>query len=128
MGATTYPTPGRPLGVAIIAVLIGIFGFFILLAGILLIVGVAASAFFAVPVFLGYGGLTLGLIIFVIGLILLAVAYGLWDLRMWALVLAILVLILYVVVYALAGDFVSLGFILSLILLLYLVAVSRHFS
>jgi hypothetical protein len=122
------PVPGRPLGVAILAVLIGLLGFITLIAGILLLVGVAAGAFLAVPGFFGYGGLTLGAIILVIGIILLAVATGLWDLRMWALALAILVLIFYLVIYALGGDFLSLGFIVSLILLLYLVAVSRHFS
>jgi hypothetical protein len=124
----TTTTSTRPLGVAILAVLIGLFGFLVLLAGILVLVGVAAGAFFAVPAFLGAAGLTLGLIVFIIGIVLLAVAYGLWDLRMWALVLAILVLILYVVGYALAGAFVSLGFLFSLVLLIYLVAVSRHFS
>lgn len=131
MGAvstTTTTINTRPLGVAIIAVLIGILGFITLLAGILLLVGVAAGAYLSVPAFLGYGGLTLGLIILVLGIILLAVATGLWDLRMWALALAILVLIFYLIVYALGGDYVSLGFILSLLLLIYLVAVSRHFS
>ncbi len=118
----------RPLGVAILAVLIGLFGFFTLLGGLLLLVGVAAGTLFSIPLFLGYSGLTLGLIIFVVGVVLLAVAYGLWDLRMWALVLAVLVLIFYLVVYGLAGDFVSLGFILSLLLFVYLVAVRRHFT
>ena len=128
MSAPNAPVNTRPLGVALLAVLIGLFGFLVLIAGVLVLVGVAAGAFLSVPAFFGTAGLTLGVIVFIVGIILLAVAYGLWDLRMWALALAILVLILYLVVYALAGDFVSWGFIISLLLLVYLVAVSRHFS
>jgi len=117
-----------PVGVAIIAVLIGILGFFTLLFGILVLVGVTASAYFGAPVFLGVGGLTLALIVIILGILELAVAYGLWDLNMWALVLAILVLIVEMAIYGLAGAFISLGFLLSLVLFIYLLAVSSHFS
>ncbi|MGA8663857.1 MAG: hypothetical protein WB809_02140 [Thermoplasmata archaeon] len=117
-----------PVGVAIIAILIGILGFFTLLFGILVLVGIGASAYFGVPVFLGVGGLTLALIVIILGIVELAVAYGLWDLNMWALVLAILVLIVEMAIYGLAGAFLSLGFLLSLVLFIYLLAVSRHFS
>jgi len=117
-----------PLGVAIIAILIGILGFFTLLFGILVLAGVTVSAFFGVPVFLGVGGLTLALIVIILGIVLLAVAYGLWDLNMWALALAVLVLIVEMAIYGLAGAFVSFGFIASLILFVYLLAVSSHFS
>ena len=73
-------------------------------------------------------GLGLGLILVIFGLIVLAVAYGLYDLHMWALALAIIVLLVYMASYALAGEFFNLGFLLSLILFVYLLAVSRHFS
>lgn len=131
---TTYsapPTRSRPLGVAILAVLIGIYGFLVFLAGLLLAVGSAAlqsisgSSPFHV---LGVSGVVAGLIILVIGLIVLGLAVGLWHLRMWALVLTILFLLFEVVVYGLAGAFVTFGFIVSILLLIYLVAVSGHFS
>jgi hypothetical protein len=118
----------RPLGVAIIAILIGIFGFFTVIGGILLLAGSTVGLAFGVPGFLGLTGFVLGVIVLIVGLLLLAVAYGLWDLRMWALALAVIVLIFELVANALAGAFLSLGFIVSLLLLIYLIAVSRHFS
>jgi len=123
------PTPpSRPLGVAILAVLIGIYGFLVILAGALVIAGATALKFFGVPsAFAGIGGVTLGAIVLVIGLIILGLAVGLWHLRMWALVLTILFLLFELVLYGLAGAFVSLGFILALILFVYLLAVHRHF-
>lgn len=128
MSTPPYQTRRRPLGVAVLAVLIGLFGLLTLLGGLLLLVGVAAGALPSIPLLFGVGGLTAGAIFFIIGLVLLAVAYGLWDLRMWALALAVLVLIFYLVVYGVAGAFVSVGFLLSLLLLVYLIAVRRHFS
>ncbi len=106
----------------------GIFGFIVLLGGILVLVGITASAFLGAPAFFGEVGLGLGLILVIFGLIVLAVAYGLYDLHMWALALAIIVLLVYMASYALAGEFFNLGFLLSLILFVYLLAVSRHFS
>lgn len=118
----------RPLGVAIIAILIGIFGAFTVLGGLLLLVGVTVGLAVGVPSFLGVGGILLALIVLILGVVLLAVAYGLWDLRMWALALAVIVLLLEIVFYGLAGAYLSVGFIVSVLLLIYLVAVSRHFS
>ncbi len=130
---TTYTpvTMSRPLGVAILAVLIGIYGFFIFLIGLLLAVGSSVFAAFggSNPFHtFGYSGVVGGLIVLIIGLIILGLAVGLWHLRMWALVLTILFLILEVVIYALAGTYATFGFIVAVILLIYLIAVSRHFS
>ncbi len=135
MTATTYapatapaPQPSRPLGVAILSVLVGIYGFLVFLAGLLLAVGVAVIAYLGAPsTIAGYSGVLVGVIVLIIGLIILGVAVGLWRLRMWALVLAIIFTFVELVVYGLAGAFVSLGFILSLIVFVYLLAVHRHF-
>ncbi|MGI0071520.1 MAG: hypothetical protein ACRECT_05585 [Thermoplasmata archaeon] len=130
---TTYaaPTPSRPLGVAILAVLIGIYGFVLFLLGLLVAVAssVVGSLGGADPLHgLGITDLTVaGIILLIVGLIILGLAVGLWHLRMWALVLTILFLVFEMVVYGLAGQFVTIGFILSLVLFLYLLAVSRHF-
>jgi hypothetical protein len=115
-----------PLGVAIIAVLVGIFGFFVLLLGVLIaLLGVGLGLGGGSTVF-GLGGVIGGLIILIIGLVILAVAYGLWNQELWALVLAIIVLLFYGAV-----EFVSrswFGFAIVVILLVYLVAVSNHFD
>jgi hypothetical protein len=124
-------TSTLPLGVAILAILIGIYGFLVFVLGLLVAVAssYAGSLGAANPAHaLGVTGLVAGIIILIIGLIILGTAVGLWDLRMWALVLAILVLIVIVGLDALAGAFVSFGFIVGVILIIYLAAVSRHFS
>ncbi len=115
-----------PLGVAIIAVLIGIFGFFVLLAGILLLLlGVGLGLASGATVF-GYSGTVAGLIILLVGAIVLAVAFGLWDQELWALVLAIIVLLFYGAVEFLSHSWLALLIIVAL--LVYLVAVSNHFD
>jgi hypothetical protein len=125
------PTSSRPLGVAILAILIGIYGFLEFLVGLLVAVGSGVAktlggggAFAA----LGTSGVIAGLIILIIGLIILGLAVGLWHLRMWALVLTVLFLIIVIVLDGIAGRFITFGFIVGLILLVYLLAVSRHFS
>ncbi len=127
----TPPTPpSRPLGVAILAVLIGIYGFLEFVVGLLIAVGSAAisslggSSTFHI---LGTSGVVGGAIIAIIGLIILGLAVGLWHLRMWALVLTLLFLIFEMVLNALNGTYISLGFIVALILFIYLLAVHRHF-
>lgn len=116
-----------PLGVALLAILIGIFGFFVLVVGLLLLVFGTALAFGAgtVTVF-GTGGAVAGLIIFVIGLVILVVATGLWDQELWALALAILVLLFYGAVEFFSQSWLAVLIIAAL--LVYLVAVSSHFD
>lgn len=120
--------PSRPLGVAILAVLVGIFGFLLVLGGALVVAGAAALNYLGVPSgFAGLGGIEFGAIILIVGLIILGLALGLWHLRMWALVLTLLFVIFELVTYGLAGLFISFGFIFALILFIYLLAVHRHF-
>jgi hypothetical protein len=117
--------PSKPIGVAILAVLIGIVGFLFIVAGVLLaFAGIAFGV--SIPQVASYGVLVAGIIVLIIGLIILGVALGLWHQRLWALVLAIIVVGAYFVLDTLAADF-SIGWILSLILLIYLIAVHRHF-
>jgi hypothetical protein len=122
-----YVGVGRlPLGVAILAVLIGVFGFFVLALGLLVVfLGVGVGITSGATVF-GATGLVAGLILVVIGAIILAVAYGLWGQELWALVLAIIVLL-----FVGAIEFFSaswLAFVVVAALLVYLVAVSNHFD
>ena len=121
--------PSRPLGVAILAVLVGLFGVLLILGGALARAGVAAATYLSIPSGIaGVGGLEFGAIVLIIGLIILGLALGLWHLRMWALVLTILVVLFELVTYGLAGKFATFGFIFALILFIYLLAVHRHFQ
>jgi hypothetical protein len=118
---------GLPLGVAILAILIGIFGFFVLVAGVLLLVFGTSIALGSgsITVF-GTGGAIAGLILLIVGAIILAVATGLWDQELWALALAIIVLLFYGVVEFVSQSWISLLIVVAL--LVYLVAVSGHFD
>lgn len=131
MSAEYYPPPrpiGRlPLGVAILAILIGIVGFFYLLVSIF---GFLSLAF--LHTYLIYGlGLVAAFITFLIGIILLVVAGGLWNQRLWALALAIIVVILLLVgsIFGLFANRPTAFFsaIVEGLLLIYLIAVSGHF-
>jgi hypothetical protein len=118
--------PGLPIGVAILAVLIGIVGFVLILGGVLLAaLGISIDLGFGA--FSSYGSLIVGVVLLIIGLIILGVALGLWHQRLWALVLAIIVFGFYFISDALVGDYFSLGAIIALILVIYLIAVHRHF-
>jgi hypothetical protein len=117
-----------PLGVAILALLIGLFGFFVLILGILLLfvsAGVILGGVGVASVF-GYTGTIAGLIIVVIGALILATAFGLWNQEIWALALAVIVLIVYGIVEYLSSAW--LGLVIVVLLIVYLAAVSRHFD
>jgi hypothetical protein len=127
MASNSTSIGGLPLGVAILSVLIGIFGLFVLILGVLILFGTASAlAGLGVTSAFGMSGTIGGLIVLIIGVIILAVAVGLWNQELWALVLAILVLLFYGVVDYLASSW--LGLIIVVLLLIYLVAVARHFD
>ena len=119
--------PGRhlPIGVAIIAVLMGILGFILLVVGILLLVGFAIGTAGGFAVF--GTGLEGVVILIIVSIVVLAVAFGLWNLELWALVLAIIVVGALWVLDVIGGQLISLGSLILLVLLVYLIAVHRNF-
>ncbi|MCI4317631.1 MAG: hypothetical protein L3J96_03755 [Thermoplasmata archaeon] len=123
-----YPTIGQlPLGVAVLAVLIGILGVFILLGGaILLVLGTGVAFGSGTVTVFGSSGAIAGLILLIAGILTLAVATGLWDQELWALALAVVVLLFYGVLEFVAGAW--LGLMIVVLLLIYLGAVSNHFD
>ncbi len=117
------PRPSRPIGVAILAILIILVGVLFLLGafGLFLLAGFAA--FRGLPTFFGLGGAILGAVLLVFALIIIGVGLGLWHLRSWAWWLAIIVLVLLII-----GSITDpVGLVIPLILLIYLVLVRQHF-
>ena len=123
------PPPQRslPLGVAVLSVLVGLYGFALFLLGLLLFVGYSLHlSYLDVPVF-GLTGLALAAVVTIVGLVILGLAVALWRLRLYALVLALLFLLYEIVAYAYAREFATVGFVLAVIIFVYLLAVNRHF-
>lgn len=127
-------TSTRPLGVAILAILLGIYGFISFLGGLLIAVLSSYVITLGGTQAFGFTGVVAGLIIAILGLIVLGVAVGLWHLRLWALALAVIVLLVYILepLINLARNVTSagnaiLGIVIPVLLLIYLLAVRRHF-
>jgi uncharacterized membrane protein (DUF2068 family) len=105
----------RPLGITIIAIILGIQGVLSIIAGIILLTGSGGT--FAVP----------ALITLILGVLYLILAWGLWTLQPWAfwatVVLEVIALINGIV--ALAQHSVGSGLlniVLALVILIYLFA------
>ncbi len=125
----TAPTASRPIGVAIISILIGLYGLLLILGGILVAALGTTTLKNGLGVgFFGESGIILGVIVLIFGLIVLGLAVGLWHLRQWALALMLIVLIVFIILDVLSHTILSLGFFIDIILFVYLLAVSRHFS
>src|SRR5579862_5378753 len=124
MGGYAPTSASLPLGVAILAILIGIFGFFFLLVGVLffLAIGLLHSGL------LFGAGVVGGLLVLVFGIVLLVVASGLWNQELWALALCLIVLLLLLAGAALSGALISLEVLVLVLLVIYLIAVRHHFS
>lgn len=83
--------PSLPLGVAVLAVLAGLVGVFVLIAGAVIVL-VALYVIASVGWTGMFGsGVVAGLITLIIGAVVLAAATGLWDQELWAFVLAVIV-------------------------------------
>ena len=123
------PPPRRslPLGVAILSVLVGLYGFVLFVVGLLLFAKIGVSSLLGLPSTFGLAGYALAAVVTIFGLIILGIAVALWRLRLWALVLGLLFLLYEIVSYAYAGHYASLGFLLALVIFVYLIAVNRHF-
>jgi hypothetical protein len=116
---------GRPTGATVISVIEGIIGVLALLAGLLFMVGMSVVGGIAGSqtdtqglggVFAGIG-IVFGVIIILIGLLYLAIAYGVWKGRGWSWMLGMVVSIIAIVfaVLGLTGG-ISVGSIISLAL------------
>lgn len=124
MAAPNYPPPrSRPIGVAILAILVVLVGAIFLLGaiGVFLLAGFAAIR--GLPTFFGLAGAVLGAVFLIFALLFIGVGLGLWHLRSWAWWLAIIVLVV-----SILGSLADLtGLVIPLILLIYLILVRHHF-
>jgi hypothetical protein len=125
MGSSYPSSPSLPLGVAVLAILIGIIGFFFVLGALLLLIlGVALGGTSGLFV----GGVVGKLLLLIFGVVLMVVASGLWHRELWALALTILVLVLILIGEVVAGRLLSVTSVVVILLLVYLVLVREHFT
>jgi hypothetical protein len=132
--ATATPTQQhvrRPIIIAILAIIVAIYGLVVAIGGFLFFFGV--SLFHdIIPSTSIFNNILVGIGIIIVGIIIMAVAAGLWRLRMWAWVIAFIV-ILGTLGYAIAyGGAPYYGFdtftgVISLLLLIYMLVVLRNF-
>jgi|GEM_PF-396868 len=118
-----------PILVGILAILIALFGVFLIVVGALVIF--AALGVFAYPSigaigFAGGGTLVAGAITLIFGAILTVVATGLWDLETWALYLTGIVTAGVIAVLVWSASF-GVALVVAVVLLIYLIAVRNHF-
>ncbi|MGC2290182.1 MAG: hypothetical protein WA688_10070 [Thermoplasmata archaeon] len=118
-----------PILVGILAILIGLFGVFLVIVGVLiLLTGLGIFALPAAAAYSAIGGpvIIAGLVTLIFGAIIVAVATGLWDLETWALYLSGIVLVGVIGWLVYTGSF-GISLLISVVLLIYLIAVSPHF-
>lgn len=123
----TPVVPRRPLGVAVIAVLISLFAVVLVLAGLLFLLASYLGPF--VPT-----GLDLipsldvwgAAIVVLVGAALLGIATSLWNQETWALWTTI-VLVFATMAYLFFTDSITVLFLIFVVLFVYLISVRRYF-
>ncbi|HTT45541.1 MAG TPA: hypothetical protein VMH38_05945, partial [Thermoplasmata archaeon] len=124
------PTPVRPrlpVGIAIVSVLIAIFGVVMLLAGLLYLLATLSVNIFppSLEIFPSidvYGAAVLA----VLGAALIGIATSLWRQETWALWTTI-VLVFATAAYLFFTDYITVLFLVFVVLFLYLISVRRYF-
>jgi hypothetical protein len=124
----TTVRPSLPVGVAILAVLLGLAGLLLLLTGALAFLHLyTGSAMFSGNLFVSgtideYGAA----ILLVLGAAIVALARALWDQELWALYLMVLLLFTGMA-YEFFTASITVLFLLLIGLFIYLLAVRHHF-
>jgi hypothetical protein len=124
------PTPVRPrlpVGVAVISVLIALFGIVILLAGLLFLLATIPLNFVPTsleifPTIDVYGAAILA----ILGAALIGIATSLWRQETWAL-WTTLVLVFATAAYLFFTDYITVLFLVFVVLFVYLISVRRYF-
>ncbi len=123
----TPVVPRRPLGVALISVLIALFGLVLLLGGLLFLLSIYLGAFVPASLELipsldlwGAG------IVAILGAALIGVATALWDQETWALWTTI-VLVFAAATYLFFTESITILLLVLVVLFVYLISVRRYF-
>jgi len=123
----TPAVPQRPIGVALISVLIAIFALILLLAGVLFLLSSYLGSYVPaslelIPSLDLYGA---G-IVAVLGAALLGIATALWNQETWALWTTI-VLVFATTAYLFFTESITVLFLVFVVLFVYLISVRRYF-
>ena len=123
----TPVVPRRPLGVAVIAVLIAMFGIVLVLAGVLFLLSSYLGTFVPsslelIPSLDLFGAL----IVAILGAALLGIATSLWDQETWALWTTI-VLVFATTTYLFFTGSITVLLLIFIVLFVYLISVRRYF-
>ncbi|MCI4351164.1 MAG: hypothetical protein L3K15_06600 [Thermoplasmata archaeon] len=123
----TPPRPPRPLGVAILAVVISLSGVIILVSGIFSLINVLAGPILpsSVMLFPAVDPVGSGILV-LFGAVMLAVANALWDQERWALWTTIVGTFL-TFTYLFFTESITVLFVVLLVLFVYLLSVRRYF-
>jgi len=123
----TPVVPHRPLGVAVLSVLIALFALVLLLAGILFLLANYFGAFVPPSLELIPSLDVLGAgIVAVLGAALIGVATALWDQETWALWTTI-VLVFATTTYLFFTESITVLLLIFIVLFVYLISVRRYF-
>jgi hypothetical protein len=123
----TPPRPPRPIGVAILAVVIALAGVIILISGIFSLINVLAGPVLPPGLMLFPAVDPIGAgILALLGIVMLAVANALWDQERWALWTTIVGTFL-TFTYLFFTESLTVLFLVLLVLFVYLLSVRRYF-
>ncbi|MGD0249976.1 MAG: hypothetical protein ABSB97_03680 [Thermoplasmata archaeon] len=118
-----------PILVGILAVLVALFGIFLLfIGGLRLLSGLGLLTYPSNYAFGVMGGNTVlsGAITIIFGCVFVSVASGLWDLETWALYLTGIVTAIVIGVLLWTASY-GIALVVAAVLLVYLIAVRKHF-
>jgi lysylphosphatidylglycerol synthetase-like protein (DUF2156 family) len=114
------------VGVAILAILIMLFGVVVIIVGLAIaLVGGLLGFAFGGPL-LGAFGAAIGFVVLIFGAIVFVAGQGLWRMRSWAFWLTAILLVLSIVSSIFSAG--AGGIILPIGLLIYLLLVRKHFN
>jgi len=123
----TPAVPRRPLGVAVISVLIALFALVLLLAGLLFLLATYFGTFVPPSLELIPSLDVLGAgIVTILGAALIGVATALWDQETWALWTTI-VLVFATTTYLFLTESITVLLLIFIVLFVYLISVRRYF-
>ncbi len=114
----------RPIGVAILSVLVMLAGIIVALVGLLALLALGFVGFLVAGPLGGLLGAAFGFVLIIIGGLTYIAGHGLWRMRGWAWWLTVILLIIDV----LFGTYTPYGWLIPAVLLLYLFLVRKHFN